>query len=58
MSVRSFKPKVYTVKQILQTKHHLSHPQAESSIVTVGNKLFGREEYNEWEPFNMNKVNH
>ena len=49
---------MYTVKQILQTKHQLSHPQAESSIVTVGNKLFGTEEYSEWELFNMNKVNH
>lgn len=58
MSVRSFKPEVYTVKQILQTKHHLSHPQAESSIVTVGNKLFGREEYGEWKKFKLKRVSY
>ena len=54
--LRSVKPEVYTVMQILQTKYHLSHAQSEGAIITVGNKLFGREEYGEWKAYNVNCV--
>ena len=58
MGLRIVKPEVYTVIQILQTKYHLSHAQAEGAILPVGNKLFERKEYGEWKPFKMNRVSY
>ena len=58
MGLRSVKPKVYTAMQILQVMSHLSRAKDEGAIVTVGNKLFGREEHGEWKPFKVNRVSY
>ena len=53
---RSVKDEVYQVITILQSKFHLSNRQAEGAIITVANKLFGREKFGEWKPFKLDAV--
>ena len=45
--LRSIRPEIYEVIQILESQHHLSHNQS-AAIAVVANKIFGREKFGEW----------
>ena len=46
--LRSVRPEIYEVIQILESQHHLSHNQASAAIAVVANKIFRREKFGEW----------
>ena len=50
------KPEVYEVIQLLESQYHLSHRQAEAAIITVANKLFGRESFGEWKLYEPDAI--
>ena len=57
-SLRSVRPEVYKVMTLLKSKFHMSQPQAEASIVYVGNILFKRKWkfYDEKQPTDKNTL--
>ena len=54
--LRSVRPEIYEVIHTLQSEYHLSHRQAEAAIITVANKLFGREHFGESKMYKPNSV--
>lgn len=54
--LRSVKPDIYFVMNVLSSQFHMSQHQVEGAIVTIANELFGRKTFGEWKIYESNNV--